>query len=114
MTEAQIQQQIYIYFNNNYCLKTHNPRGICFAVPNGGTRNIREAVALKNTGLLSGVSDMIFIMPNGKILFIEVKIDNGRQSDTQIDFQNRIEALGHDYFICRSLEQFKFIISGYL
>ena len=33
-TEAKIQQEIYAYFNNTFCLKHHTPRCIIFSVPN--------------------------------------------------------------------------------
>jgi hypothetical protein len=102
MTEAQIQQQIVIWFKNN-C------KGLIFAVPNGGSRNPIEAKNLKLTGSLAGVSDLIVIQQN-RILFVEVKIEKGIQSETQIKFQKNVEILGFEYFLVRSLEQFKAII----
>ena len=110
MTEDQLQQQIFTYYNNNYCLKNNNPRHIIFSVPNGGTRNILEAKKLKATGILSGVSDLIIVQPN-RIIFLELKIEKGIQSDNQKDFETRIKFLGFEYYICRSLEQFKTIIN---
>ena len=70
VSESKIQQQIIEYFNNNYCLKHHNPRAVIFSIPNGGTRNKLEAITLKATGLLAGVSDLIVILPNGKLIFL--------------------------------------------
>jgi hypothetical protein len=109
MTEDQLQQQIYTWYNNTYCLKNQEQRHVIFSVPNGGTRNIIEAKKMKATGLLPGVSDLIILQPN-KILFIELKIEKGIQSTAQKDFQSRIEALGYEYHIIRSLEQFKQIL----
>lgn len=108
-TEQSIQQQMFVWYNNTFCLKHHNPRNLIFAVPNGGTRNIREALALKNTGVLSGVSDLI-VIHNGKVLFIEVKLPNGKQSPSQLDFEQRVKELGFDYYLIRTFEQFKNII----
>lgn len=110
--ENQIQQEIYVFYTNNYCLKKHEPRGIFLAVPNGGSRNIVEAVNFKKTGTLKGASDLIVILPNGKLFFCEVKIEKGIQSDAQKDFQSRVEILGYEYHIVRSLEEFKKIIDG--
>lgn len=104
--ENNIQQEIVIWYNNNFCLKHHNPRNIIFAVPNGGSRDIREAMTLKNTGLLPGVSDLI-VIHNGEVLFVEVKIDTGRQSEQQKEFQNRVEQNGFKYHLVRSLDEFK-------
>ena len=110
MTESKIQQQIVEYFNNTYCLKHHNPRGLIFSIPNGGTRNKLEAITLKATGLLAGVSDLIVILPNGKLIFVEIKTDTGKMSEKQIDFQQRVEALGFEYLLIRSLDEFKLCI----
>jgi hypothetical protein len=102
MTEAQLQQQIVIYFKNNH-------KGLIFSVPNGGTRNPIEAKILKLTGSLAGVSDLIVIQQN-KIIFVEVKIEKGIQSEVQIKFQNNVQNLGFEYYLVRSLEQFKSIL----
>lgn len=110
MTESKIQQEIYQWFQNTYCLKHHSPRGMILSIPNGGTRNKMEAITLKATGLLPGASDLIVITPNGKILFIELKTEKGVQSDVQKDFESRVSALGYEYHVVKSLEQFKSII----
>lgn len=107
MTEQQLQKQIFQYFHNKYCLKNQNPRCSIFAVPNGGTRNMLEAINLKATGLVAGVSDLIILMPNAKTIFVEVKVEKGVQSDKQKDFENVVIALGFEYYLIRSLEQFK-------
>lgn len=106
MSEDQIQQQIFTWYNNKYCLKNHNPRHIIFSVPNGGSRNILEAKKMKLTGTLAGVSDLIIIQQN-KTIFVEVKTEKGIQSDVQKDFQTRVSNLGFEYLIVRSLEDFK-------
>lgn len=106
MTEDQLQQQIYTWYNNKFCLKNQEPRHIIFSVPNGGSRNVVEAKKMKATGLLPGVSDLIIIQPD-KVLFIELKIEKGVQSESQKDFEERIKKLGYEYHIIRSLNDFK-------
>jgi len=103
--EESIQQEIVIWFNNKFCLKTSDPRCMIFSVPNDSS-NFMETKRKVNTGLLKGVSDLIIIIPN-KILFIELKTETGIQSTVQKDFQSRIENLGYEYRLIRSLEQFK-------
>lgn len=105
--EDQYQSEIIRWYNNNFCLKHHTPRGIIFSVPNGGSRNKVEAMTLKATGLLAGVSDTILILPNGRLLFCEVKTETGSQSHEQIEFQKRVEALGFEYWLVRGLEDFQ-------
>lgn len=107
--ENNLQQQIFVWYHNNYCLKSHNPRGLIFSIPNGGTRNIREAMTFKATGLLKGASDLIVIFPNGKLCFIELKMPKGVQSDEQKDFESRVKLLGFEYHLIRSLEEFIFL-----
>ena len=108
-TEDQLQADIYKWYNNNFCLKTHKPRHSIFAVPNGGLRTKREAVKLKATGVRAGVSDLIVIQPN-RVLFVELKKTNGRQSDNQKEFENIVNNLGFEYYVVRSLEEFKSIL----
>lgn len=105
--ENKLQAEIFIWYSNNYCLKSHNPRGLIFSIPNGGTRNIREAMTFKATGLLKGASDLIVIFPNGKLCFIELKMPKGVQSPEQKDFEQRVKNLGYEYHLIRTLEDFK-------
>jgi hypothetical protein len=87
-------------------------RGMIFSIPNGGTRNIMEAMTLKATGLLKGASDLIVILPNGKLMFVELKQPKGIQSIDQKDFENRVKILGFEYHIIKSLEEFIILISN--
>ena len=104
-TEAKIQQEIFMWFNNEYCLKFHNPRCCIFSVPNDSSSK-EETMRKKATGLLSGVSDLIVLFPNLAV-FCEVKTPKGVQSDNQIEFQNHVESLGFEYILVRSLDEFK-------
>lgn len=108
-TEDKIQQDCWMWFNNTYCLKHHNPRCLIFSIPNGGKRDAREAKKLKNTGLLKGASDLVIVIP-GQTIYSETKKPGGYQSDDQKDFQARAIALGHQYIIYKSLEEFKALI----
>jgi len=107
-TEDKIQQEIVMWYRNTYCLKNHNPRNLIFSVPND-SKDAKEQMRKIATGLYAGVSDLI-IIHFGKVLFVEVKNDKGRQSDKQKDFQQLIEAQGFKYYLVRSLEDLKQII----
>jgi hypothetical protein len=111
-SEDKLQQDCFVWFSNTYCLKNHNPRGLIFSIPNGSSRDIREAVKLKATGLTKGASDLIVIAPNGKLMFIELKTDKGVQSEYQKEFEKRVTALGYEYHLIRSLEDFKMLIEN--
>jgi hypothetical protein len=105
--ESNIQKNSVIWFRLQY------PQYLCFAVPNGGTRNAREAAIMKGEGVLAGVSDLVIIAKN-KIAFVEMKTEKGKQTETQIQFQNKIENLGFSYFICRSLDDFIEKVTNFL
>ena len=101
--EDLLQQKCVIWFKNNYQM---HGKGLCFSVPNGGTRNIIEAKKLKATGTMPGVSDLIVVL-DSKVLFIELKTDIGKQSDAQKIFENKITNLNHEYILIRNEEEFK-------
>ena len=111
MSEAKIQQEIYNWFNNNYCLKFHKPRNIIFSVPNE-TTSFMELKRKKQMGLTSGVSDLIVIIEN-EVLFVEVKTSTGIISENQKQFRETVERLGFRYYVVRSLKEFQEIILKY-
>lgn len=106
MTENQLQQQIIIWYKNNYQI---HGKGLIFSVPNGGSRHILEAKTLKATGQMAGVSDLIILIPYGKTIFVEVKVEKGIQSEVQKTFEEKVKALGFEYYLVRSLDDFKIL-----
>ena len=99
-SEDKIQQEIFMYANNKFCTKMDNPQCVIFAVPN------QNQFKLTKIGVVSGVSDMIMILPE-KVIFLEIKTPTGKQSTKQKEFEEKVKKLGHKYFILRSLEDFK-------
>lgn len=59
---------------------------------------------------LKGVSDIIALKDHpthtcgGLAWFIECKLDKGRQSPEQAEFQRNVEACGHKYTLARSVD----------
>lgn len=107
-TESKIQQEIVLYYRNNYCLMHHEPQHIIFSVPNE-SKSKNETLNKMAIGMLSGVSDLIIMRPK-ETIFVEVKTEIGQQSDKQKRFQLIVENLGFRYLLVRSLEQFKSIL----
>jgi len=105
--ESLIQAECVEWFKNNYCLKHHNPRYDIFSVPNEATWNNNNFKAM---GVRKGASDLVIVLPD-KVLFVEMKDQKGSQSDEQIDFENVITKLNHNYKLIRSVTQFKEMIN---
>jgi len=101
-SESRIQQEIVVWYNNNYCLPKHEPREFILHIPNEGKGNGK----LVAVGLYPGASDLIFSF-RGVIYFCEVKDEKGTQKPNQKKFHKHIEQCGFEYFVVRSLEEFK-------
>lgn len=111
-SERQIQIRCVSWFRARY----PEASKVFFACPNGGIRNAWTAKNLKDEGALSGVADLILLVPRHgySCLCIEMKKPGGRQSDTQKAFQEALEAFKGKYVICYSLEEFQAVVSDYL
>jgi hypothetical protein len=91
------------------------PEPVFFLHPsNGGKRTAAEAALFKAMGQLAGASDLIFFMPDGTARFLEFKADKGRATEAQEAFQARVEAIGCEYRICRSLDELEGVVSAWL
>ena len=79
-------------------------KGIIFyAIPNGGSRNLLEAVNLKRQGVKPGIPDICIPIPTKSHhgLYIELKrLKNSRVSDNQRYWIDKLNALGYRAEIC--------------
>lgn len=102
MTEDQLQSDCFQWHWNTY----PHERGMLFHV-NQKARNKIEGNRMKAMGVVPGVSDLIYLRPLiiGP-LYIEMKSENGTQSDEQKRFERIVTEFGYTYVICRSLEHF--------
>lgn len=106
--ESTLQADCVRWFRYQY------PELIIYAVPNGGSRNMREAQRLKSEGVLAGVADLVAMLPNGKSLYIEMKIKGNRQTVNQKEFQKKAITLGYTYVVCYTFEEFQKVIENYI
>ena len=82
-------------------LKMACPTALWFAVPNQrGTRKRWENEMLVAMGVRAGVPDLVFVLPGGRVGFIELKAAKGRMETSQLIFAE--EAL---HLVCRSLAE---------
>ena len=70
-----------------------------FAVPNGGKRDKREGALLKAMGVRPGVHDLLFLLPGGKTILIELKAEGGRMSACQEEFHATAVSLDHKSYV---------------
>ncbi|GHU77108.1 hypothetical protein AGMMS49992_24070 [Clostridia bacterium] len=62
-------------------------------------------------GCYSGIADLCAIK-NGRVVWLEIKTQRGRQSDAQVRFQQRLEAHGGVYRVVRGLEDVSDLIES--
>ena len=103
-SEQQIQGEIVSWYWNESGLE----RGLLFSVFNNAIDEVKGGIQ-KSLGRVSGVSDLIWLSIWGP-LFIELKDHKGTQGKDQVEWELRISLYNYKYVVCRSLEQFKFIL----
>ncbi len=89
---------------------------LTFAVPNGGKRDIKEAIALKMRGLKAGVCDVFMAIPTEEYsgLFIEFKAGRNKLTGPQQTFVALAREVGYRVDVCYSWIEAKDIVLDYL
>lgn len=86
------------------------PGLIYLHIPNGGSRNAWEARKLKAMGVRAGAPDLEFLLPDGRVLWVEVKVPGGRMQDSQTALHPRMADVGHQVHIARSIDDLRAIL----
>lgn len=110
--ESKLQSECVKWFRYQY----PQYKGLLFAIPNGGHRNIITARILKAEGVLAGVADLFFAKPSDGVhgCFIEMKFGKGKQTESQKAFSAEVIKHGYLYWICYSFDDFQKLITQYL
>lgn len=89
---------------------------LLFAVPNDRKQSVIQGARYKASGLRSGVSDLILLIPKGKYhaLCIELKSEKGKLSDNQKEWLILAEMQGNYCIVCYSFDEFVLQINSYL
>jgi hypothetical protein len=90
-----------------------DPQVIYFHVPNGGARSKSEGANFKAMGVLAGVADLIFFLPDGGVLCMELKRRGGPSSAGQDEFGRRCEAIGITYVVCYDIDNAVAILTAH-
>ena len=88
-----------------------------YHVPNGGSRDLREAHNLKLQGVKSGVPDICLPVPRPGFhgLYIELKRrERGRISPEQRDWITELNRYGYRAVVCRGWDEAREEIEHYL
>lgn len=96
--EQNLQQEIIIYANKYLFNK-------CVLIP-----VVNELARNSHHAILSGCSDLILVLPT-QTIFIELKYGRNVLTAKQRLFRDRVVKLNHEFYICRSLDDFKKIIN---
>ena len=85
-------------------------------IPNGGRRDARTGAMMKRQGVKAGVPDLHLPVSRGKYhsLYIEMKTDKGRPTETQKEWLDALNAEGNMAVICHSAEEAIAVIKLYL
>ena len=110
--ESKIQQVCVKWF----CYQYPEYRNVFGSSTNGVATSATQGRILKAEGILPGEADLhLYVAKKGfHGLFIEMKTDIGRQSNTQKFFESAVSKNGYKYVICRSIVDFMKIIKYYL
>ena len=69
---------------------------------------------MKEQGLVTGESDTMVLLPKGTSLHIELKIGKNGQSEEQIEYEEKLKSLGHNYYVAKSLGEYFNIVNSHL
>lgn len=102
--ENGIQRSIVAY------LRTVVRDCVVMAIPNAARRTINGKPMNAAPGLLPGAPDLVIALPDGKVLWLEVKAPKGVVSDNQVLVHERLGEIGHTVYIIRSIDDVKEVI----
>lgn len=105
MLESRIQADIvkHLHFQGYFCHSIPNEQGHGNAIRTG---------QLISMGMWPGVADLVVWIAPGKVAYLEVKNEKGRQSDTQIKFEERCRLFGFPYAVVKSVEEVDAFLEG--
>jgi hypothetical protein len=113
--ETDLQQHVIRWWRDH-----HHEFGVeqelLMAFPLQGKRTARNGSRMKAEGMRRGTPDMLLAVPRGDrlTLWIEMKTPKGTVNEFQKSMLKRLTAVGHATCVCRSVEEAKTAIRGYL
>ena len=103
MSEAILQQTLVSILKTLYPDYVINLSLSGISLNGSAKENAQTMYSMVQQGFERGMPDLLLYLPNGKVLNMELKTDKGKQSADQVDVQNRLTKLGHNYYIIRTV-----------
>ena len=116
-TPTEASEQAALFQWAAYAEGRHPELKLLHHIPNGGSRDPREAHNLKRQGVKPGVPDICLPVPRGCFhgLYIELKRQRGgRLSDEQSGWLSALTRQGYMAVVCKGWQEARGIIMGYL
>ena len=111
MKESDIQIDVVNWLKS----KQSDYRMRFFSIPNEGQRKVWFLNKLVRMGLKSGVPDLVIEFPQGRMVYLEIKAEKGKLSETQQNWL-KVSKVFHTphYVLYGSLELNKSLLEGVL
>ena len=103
MSEAILQQTLVSMLKQLYPDYVINLSLSGISLNGSAKDNAQTMYSMVQQGFSRGMPDLLLYLPNGKVLNMELKTDKGKQSADQVEVQNRLTKLGHNYYIIRTV-----------
>ena len=84
--------------------------GFFVQIDNGGKMGIRQRAKKKLEGTLSGFPDVMLLVEGGKQVFVEFKKVGGRIDSKQLEFEQKLYALGFKSYLINNTLYFRRIL----
>lgn len=97
----------------SYYIKTQYPKVLFSHIPNGGKRNIIEAVKFKKMGVRKGIPDFLIFETNNphiRGIAIELKVKPNKPTPEQLDVIEQMKKLKWNAYVCYSFDEAKKVI----
>lgn len=115
VSEADLQRAVVAWWETVCEGEFKLPKELLWHTPNGGTRNVVEAMQLKRMGARPGVPDLFLAVPRGGHgLFVEMKLPTGKESGNQIRMRELLVLQGYTVEVCHSANDAVLKIREYL
>jgi hypothetical protein len=89
----------------DYLALAARPEVHYFAIPNQSNRHIANAAKMKAEGVRAGTPDLCFMLPAGRVAWLEMKAEGGSLSTAQKWFRDLCGRLGHHWAMARSVDE---------